>query len=73
MTGRKSAPKAPVRETARARGSRGKAREGVVFPVPPSPATLPHDYAETLLEIKQRIQRERLRVVLAANSAMVLL
>ena len=64
MTGRKSTPKVPVRDTARARGSRGNAREGVVFPVPPPRTTLPHDYAETLREIKQRIQRERLRVVL---------
>jgi predicted nuclease of restriction endonuclease-like (RecB) superfamily len=34
---------------------------------------LPGDYAETLAEIKERIQQERLRVVLAANSAMMLL
>jgi predicted nuclease of restriction endonuclease-like (RecB) superfamily len=36
-------------------------------------AGLPGDYAEALAEIKQRIQKERLRVILAANSAMVLL
>ncbi len=53
--------------------SRGKTREGASFPVPPPVAELPGDYAETLVEIKQRIQQERLRVVLAANSAMVLL
>jgi predicted nuclease of restriction endonuclease-like (RecB) superfamily len=34
---------------------------------------LPHGYAKTLGEIKRRIREERLRVVLAANSAMVLL
>jgi hypothetical protein len=34
---------------------------------------MPHGYAETLGEIKQRIQQERLRVVMSANSAMVLL
>ncbi len=34
---------------------------------------LPGDYAKTFEEIKQRIQQERLRVVLAANSAMVFL
>ena len=55
------------------RASRGKTREGAFFPVPPTRAGLPGDYAETLGAIKQRIQQERLRVVLAANSAMVLL
>jgi len=34
---------------------------------------LPRDYAEALREIKRRIRQERLKVVLAANSAMVLL
>jgi len=34
---------------------------------------VPGDYADALGEIKQRIQQERLRVVMAANSAMVLL
>ena len=46
---------------------------GPPFRCPPPRAVLPGDYAETLSEIKQRIQQERLRVVLAANSAMVLL
>jgi predicted nuclease of restriction endonuclease-like (RecB) superfamily len=32
---------------------------------------LPSDYVETLTEIKRRVQEERLRVVLSANSAMV--
>ena len=39
----------------------------------PPRSELPRGYAKTLGEIKQRIQQERLRVVLAANSAMVLL
>jgi predicted nuclease of restriction endonuclease-like (RecB) superfamily len=34
---------------------------------------LPRGYAKTLGEIKQRVREERLRVVLAANSAMVVL
>jgi predicted nuclease of restriction endonuclease-like (RecB) superfamily len=34
---------------------------------------LPASYAEMLAEIKQRILQERLRVVMAANSAMILL
>jgi predicted nuclease of restriction endonuclease-like (RecB) superfamily len=56
-----------------ARRSRGKEREQAIFPVPPPRAELPTDYATVLNEIKGRIQQERLRVVLAANSAMVLL
>jgi predicted nuclease of restriction endonuclease-like (RecB) superfamily len=34
---------------------------------------MPHDYALMLEELKTRIQEERLRVVLSANAAMVLL
>src|SRR5262245_36125294 len=64
MAARKSLP---------ARASRGRTREGVSFPAAPPRAELPPGYAEVLGEIKQRIQQERLRVVLAANSAMVLL
>lgn len=63
----------PVKKTASTPGSRGKTREGASFPAPPPLAGLPGDYAEALAEIKQRIQQERLRVILAANSAMVLL
>ena len=70
MAARKKTVKALVRA---ATPARGKAREGAFFPVSPSRAGLPRDYAETLNEIKQRIQQERLRVVLTANSAMVLL
>jgi hypothetical protein len=73
MADRKKTTKAPVRGAAPTRGSRGKTREGAFFPVSPPRAGLPHDYAETLSEIKQRIQAERLRVVMAANAAMVLL
>jgi len=39
----------------------------------PTTSSLPRDYAEVLGSIKARIQKERLRTVLAANSAMVLL
>lgn len=61
-------------EAAPARRSRGLTRPGgVSFPTAPGRSQLPRGYAETLARIKQRIQEERLRVVLAANSAMVLL
>jgi predicted nuclease of restriction endonuclease-like (RecB) superfamily len=57
-----------------ARLARGRVRaEGATFPVAPPRSELPQGYAETLGDIKQRIQQERLRVVMAANSAMVLL
>jgi predicted nuclease of restriction endonuclease-like (RecB) superfamily len=56
-----------------ARRPRDRERKDAAFPVAPPRAELPGDYAETLGEIKRRIRDERLRVVLAANSAMVLL
>ena len=67
----------PVPETGAtspARVTRGRTHPGgASFPVAPPRADLPRGYAKTLGEIKQRIQQERLRVVLAANTAMVLL
>src|SRR5713101_6258163 len=59
--------------TPEARGALGRQRHGTLFPAPPTRGEVPGDYAEALREIKRRIQQERLRVVLAANSAMVLL
>jgi predicted nuclease of restriction endonuclease-like (RecB) superfamily len=56
-----------------ARRMRGRDREGVLFPAAPPRSELPGDYAEVLIKIKHRIQQTRLRVVLAANSAMVML
>jgi hypothetical protein len=72
MAARKKPAKTLVGAGAPSRGSRGRTREGAIFPVSPPRAGLPRDYAETLGAIKRRIQQERLRVVLAANSAMVL-
>ena len=73
MTHSKKTQRSSAPENALARGSRGRMRDGASFPVPPPRAALARDYAEMLSEIKQRIQQERLRVVLAANSAMILL
>jgi predicted nuclease of restriction endonuclease-like (RecB) superfamily len=57
-----------------ARKVRGRSREDqAAFPVAPARSELPKDYAAVLAEIKDRVRQERLRVVLAANSAMVLL
>jgi hypothetical protein len=44
-----------------------------VFPVAPAKVELPNDYVDALSEIKRRIQQARLKTVLAANSAMILL
>lgn len=60
---------APAKDTERR--SRGRARDGASFPAAPPVAELPPDYAQLLGEIKQRIGAERMRVVLAASSAMV--
>ncbi len=76
MVGRKKETKTPTvpARSAAARVSRGRTHPGgASFPVAPPRSELPRGYAKTLGEIKQRIQQERLRVVLAANSAMVLL
>lgn len=51
----------------------GKSREGAIFPAPLSRAGLPSDYAAILSDLKQRIRQVRLRTVMAANAAMVLL
>ncbi len=55
------------------RKSRGRKRADASFPAPPTRLDLPENYAEMLDEIKHRIQTERIRVVMSANSAMVLL
>jgi len=55
------------------RNALGRRQGDALFPAAPVLAGLPGDYIEALSEIKRRIQQERLRVVLAANSAMVLL
>jgi len=55
------------------RRSLGRMRDGAIFPVASSLTDMPDDYTAVLREIKKRIQAERLRTVLAANTAMVLL
>lgn len=55
------------------RKQRGKTDRTVMFPVAPPQVELPADYSQWLTDLKQRIHSERLRVVLASNSAMVLL
>jgi predicted nuclease of restriction endonuclease-like (RecB) superfamily len=66
-------PKRPKSKDADARSVRGSRKDAVSFPVPPPALESPAGYAEALAEIKGRIQSERLRAVMAANSAMILL
>lgn len=53
------------------RANLGRQRKEALFPAALPLSTLPESYAEALNEIKKCIQQERLRVVLAANSAMI--
>lgn len=55
------------------RMTRGRAKPEAGFPIAPARAALPEEYASALATIKTRIQQERLRVVLSANAAMILL
>lgn len=55
------------------RKQRGKVDRSAMFPVAPTIVDLPADYFDWLTELKQRIVSERLRAILASNSAMVLL
>ena len=69
---KKPARKKPT-ASASERKSRGRKRDDASFPVAPDRGGMPESYAAVLEEIKQRIRTERLRVVMAANSAMVML
>lgn len=55
------------------RKQRGRTDRSAAFPVAASAGEMPADYAAWLAEIKSRIQGERLRLVLASNSVMVML
>ena len=55
------------------RQQRGRVDRSAMFPVAASAAEMPADYAAWLAEIKGRIHGERLRLVLASNSVMLML
>ena len=55
------------------RKTRGKIDEDVLFPIAPAKYELPKEYAKWLAELKTNIAKTRLKVVLASNSAMILL
>lgn len=67
-------PAAPkVSSPAGERLQRGRVDRSAMFPVAAPAGEMPADYAAWLAEIKTRIQGERLRLVLASNSVMVML
>lgn len=62
-----------IQPSARSRRARGRIRDGAAFPLPPAKSDLPRDYAILLNAIKQRVRREHVQIVLAANSSMIML
>lgn len=73
MTPPKKPAPSKTRPAATERQQRGRVDRSAMFPVAASAAEMPADYAAWLAEIKGRIHGERLRLVLASNSAMILL
>ncbi len=53
--------------------SLGRRKEGVVFPVASPGEVVPGNYHLFLLELKEKIKRERLRVVISSNTALIML
>lgn len=51
--------------------SRGRARDGAIFPVAPTALSLPATYAATLREIKTHLRSARIRAVLAASPMVI--
>jgi len=64
--------KVTTEHTERKRRDNGK-RDGVIMPVPATAVELPESYAGFLVEIKDQIKQERLKAVISANSALVLM
>ena len=60
-------------ETEQRRVRNVKQKDGIVMLVPVSQTDLPHGYANLLASLKKRIQQERIKTVLSANCAMVML
>ena len=51
----------------------GRVLEGVAIPVAESLVTMPEGYSSFFAAVKERVARERIKAVLAANAAMVLM
>jgi len=57
--------------TRESRLSLGRQKEEVIFPVAALPSEMPKSYRTFLINLKKRVQQERLRVVLASNAALI--
>jgi len=55
------------------RKSRGKTKPGVIMPASDTLAAMPEGYLALLIGLKERIGHERIKAVISANAAMVLL
>ncbi|MBL8425211.1 MAG: DUF1016 family protein [Candidatus Accumulibacter phosphatis] len=73
MASSKKAGTPALRPQATERKQRGRTDRSAMFPAAPGIVEMPAGYADWLTDIKTRIRRERLRIVLASNSAMLLL
>jgi len=60
-------------EKGKHRKQRGNQLNNVVFPQPESLLEIPEWYADFIVQVKNRIESERIKTVLAANTAMILL
>jgi predicted nuclease of restriction endonuclease-like (RecB) superfamily len=65
--------KAIIRSTENVRKTRGSSKPEVMMPVPASLLEMPAGYAAFFAGLKERIARERIKAVLSANSALVLM
>ena len=55
------------------RNHMGKNKEGVIFPVAPNLSEMSDNYLQFIEEIKNEIRKQRISVVLNANSSMICL
>ena len=66
------AKKKPAKaKAAEPRLSRGRTRDGAIFPIAPPTSSLPESYTATLQEIKTHLRSARVRAVLAANPIVI--
>ena len=70
---KKTRKTSPVKTSKDERKVMGRPREGAAIPVAEPLAAMPESYASFFAAIKERIARERVKAVLAANAAMVLM
>lgn len=55
------------------RNHMGKDKEGVIFPIAPNLSEMSESYLQFIEEVKTEIKKQRISVVLQANSSMICL